>query len=80
MIVGIADIQRFKDLITKKEDFFLRQMNGSEFIMINKADVAKPGEIEEATAWLKGHFPDKEVIPVSVKENTNLERVYELME
>jgi len=79
MIIGIADIQRFNDLVTKKEDFFTRQMHGSEFIMINKADLAKPGEIENATAWLKSRFPDKEVIPVSVKENTNLERVFELM-
>jgi len=79
MIVGIADIQRFEDLITKKEDFFLRQMNGSEFIMINKADLAKPGQIEGATEWLKGHFPDKEVFPVSVKDGTNLDKVYGLM-
>ena len=79
MIIGIVDIQRFKDLVAKKEDFFTRQMHGSEFIMINKADLAKPGEIEDATAWLKSRFPDKEVIPVSVKENTNLERVFELM-
>ncbi len=80
MIVGIVDVQRFDDLIAKKEEFFTRQMHGSEFIMINKADIAKPGQIDSATAWLKSHFPEKEVIPVSVKENTNLERVYELME
>ena len=79
-IIGIADIQRFNDLITKKEEFFTRQMHAAEFIMINKADVAKPGEIEAATAWLQSRFPGRTVIPVSVKEGTNLDKVYELME
>lgn len=79
-IIGICDIQRFRDLIKKKEEFFTRQMQGSEFILINKADVAKEGEIEEATAWLNARFPNKPVIPVSVKEGTNLEKAYELIQ
>ena len=79
VIIGICDIQRFRDLIKKKEEFFSRQMQGSEFILINKADVAQPGEIEEATKWLSERFPDKPIIPVSVKDGTNLEKVYELI-
>ena len=79
-VIGIADIQRFNDLITKKEDFFTRQMHSAEFIMINKADLAKPGEIEHATKWLNDRFPGKDVIPVSVKEGTNLDKVYGMME
>ena len=80
VIIGIAYIQRFKDLIKKKEEFFTRQMQGSDFILINKSDLAKDGEIEEATAWLNGRFPGKEVIPVSVKEGTNLDKVFEMMQ
>ena len=79
IIIGIADIQRFNDLIKKKEEFFTRQMQGSEFILINKSDLAKPGEIENPTKWLNERFPDKEVIPVSVKDGTNLEKVYGMM-
>ncbi len=79
-IIGIVDVQRFEDLLAKKEDFFTRQMHGAEFIMINKADLAKPGQIEYATKWLNDRFPDKPVIPVSVKEGTNLEKVYGMME
>ena len=79
VIIGICDIQRFRDLIKKKEEFFTRQMQGSEFILINKADVAQPGEIEDATAWLSERFPNKPIIPVSVKDGTNLEKVYELI-
>lgn len=79
-IIGIADIQRFDDLIKKKEDFFTRQMHAAEFVMINKADLAKPGQIESATQWLNNAFPGKPVLPVSVKEGTNLDKVYEMME
>ena len=70
---------RIKDLIKKKEEFFTRQMQGSDFILINKCDVAQPGEIEDATAWLSERFPNKPIIPVSVKDGTNLEKVYELI-
>lgn len=80
VIIGICDIQRFKDLIKKKEEFFTRQMQGSDFILINKSDVATGNEIEEATSWLNDHFPNKPVIPVSVKEGTNLENAYELIQ
>ena len=80
VIIGICDIQRFRDLIKKKEEFFTRQMQGSDFILINKCDVAQPGEIEDATAWLSERFPNKPIIPVSVTEGTNLEKAYELIQ
>lgn len=79
-IVGIADIQRFQDLIKKKEDFFTRQMHGSDVILINKCDIAKDGEMDAAIDWLKARFPGKEIIPVSVKENINLDKAFEMIE
>jgi len=78
-IIGIADIQRFNDLIKKKEEFFTRQMTGSDFILINKCDLATPGQLETATDWLAKRFPDKTIMPVSVKEGTNLDKVYGMM-
>lgn len=79
IIIGIADIQRFDDLIKRKEEFFKRQMYGSDFILINKCDISTPEKIADATAWLHKEFPDKKVIPVSNKTNQNLDKVYELM-
>ncbi len=79
-IIGIADIQRFDDLITKKEEFFTRQMHAAEFVMINKCDLATPEQLQKATIWLNNAFPGKPVFPVSVKEGTNLDKVYEMME
>lgn len=79
VIVGIADIQRFKDLLRQREEFFTRQMQGSDFILINKSDLAGPGEIEGAAEWLSERFPGREIIPVSVKEGENLDKVYGMM-
>ena len=79
IVIGIADVQRFKDLIKKREGFFVEQMKGSDFILINKSDLAGPGDMESAMAWLSERFPETEVIPVSVKTGENLGRVYELM-
>jgi G3E family GTPase len=79
LIIGIADIQRFDDLIKRKEEFFKRQMFAADFVIINKSDLAAPGKMESATAWIKREYPDKEIIPVSTKTGENLERVFELM-
>lgn len=75
IIIGIADVQRFDDLIKKKEEFFKRQMHASDFILINKSDLATPEKIKEVTYWLNGEFPKIPVIPVSVKTGENLNLV-----
>ncbi len=79
IIIGVADIQRFDDLIKKKEEFFKRQMFGANFILINKADLASPEQLASAVAYLKREYPDKLIISVSNKTGQNLDKVYELM-
>ena len=78
-IIGVADVQRFEDLIKKKEEFFTMQMSHADFVLINKSDLAKEGQIEEITAWIKDKFPGKPIIPISAKTEENLDKVYELM-
>ncbi len=78
-IIGVADVQRFEDLIKKKEDFFRMQMSKADFIMINKKDLAKPGQIEEVTAYLNKEFPGKPVFAVSAKTDENIDQLYEMM-
>ena len=75
-IIGVADIQRFADLIKKKEQFFKMQMSKADFILINKMDLAKPGQLEEITGWLKKEYPDK---PISAKTDENIDKLYEMM-
>ena len=36
-IIGIVDIQRFDNFILRREDFFIRQMQGCEFILLTKS-------------------------------------------
>ena len=78
-IVGIVDVQRFDDLIKKKEEFFRRQMHGSDFILINKSDLATPEKMKEIKEWMASEFPSKPLLPISVKTGENLDKVYEMM-
>ncbi len=78
-IIGVADVQRFDDLVKKKEQFFKMQMSNSDFILINKKDLARPGQIEEVTAWLNEQFPGKPVFAISAKTDENIDKLYEMM-
>ena len=79
-IIGIADIQRFDDLIKKKEEFFKRQMFAADFILINKSDIAAPEKMAAAIGWLKKEYPEKPLFPVSAKTGENMEKIYEMMQ
>lgn len=79
IIIGVADIQRFDDLIKKKEDFFKRQMVGSDFILVNKSDTFTEERMDEVINWLRFEFRDREVIPISIKTGYNMDKVHELM-
>ena len=78
-IIGITDVERFLILVSKKEEFIKRQMSGADFVLINKKDLAKPGQIEEIQSWFSKEFPDKEVFVISAKTGENLESVYGMM-
>jgi len=78
-IIGITDVERFGILISKKEEFIKRQMAGADFVLINKKDLAKPGQIEEIQSWFTKEFPDKEVMVISAKTGDNMESVYGMM-
>ena len=78
-IIGITDVERFQILVSKKEEFIRRQMSGADFVLINKKDIAKPGQVEAIEAWFNKEFPDKEIMVVSAKTGENMESVYGMM-
>ncbi len=78
-IIGITDVERFGLLISKKEEFIKRQMSGADFVLINKIDIAKPGQIDDITAWFEKEFPEKEIFVISAKTGENMESVYGMM-
>ena len=78
-VIGVCDVQRFNDLIKKKEDFFKMQMQSADFVLINKSDLAAPGQIDEMKKWMTERFPEKKVEAISAKNDDNLDRIYEMM-
>ena len=79
IIVGVCDVQRFNDLIKKKEQFFKMQMSNADFILINKMDLAKEGQIDEMKGWLREQFPTKPMQEISAKTGENMDALYEMM-
>ncbi len=79
-IIGIADVQRFAMLVEKKAQFFKMQMSHADFVLINKCDIAKPGQIESIEKWFSEEFPGKQLMPISAKTGENLDKVYEMMQ
>ena len=78
-IIGVADVQRFEDLIKKKEQFFKMQMSGADFVLINKCDLATPEKIEQIKAWVHESFPEKPSQEISAKTGENMDKLYEMM-
>ena len=78
-IIGITDVERFELLVSKKQEFIRRQMMGADFVLINKKDIAKPGQIEFIEEWFKNEFPEKKIMIISAKTGDNLESVYGMM-
>ncbi len=79
-IIGITDVERFEILVSKKEEFIKRQMIEADFVLINKIDLAKPGQVESIEGWFNKEFPGKKVMTISAKTGENMESVYEMME
>ena len=79
-VIGVCDVQRFEDLIKKKEQFFKMQMSSADFVLINEADLAKPGQSEAMKKWINEQFPGKPVESISAKGDTNMDKVYEMMQ
>lgn len=79
-IIGVTDVERFQILLDKKEAFFRMQMSKADFVLINKADLAKPGQIDSIKSWFGKEFPDKPLQVISAKTGENLDKLYEMMQ
>jgi len=78
-VIGITDVERFEILVSKKEEFIKRQMAAADFVLINKKDLAKPGQVENIQKWFDKELPDKQIMVVSAKTGENMESVYGMM-
>ena len=78
-IIGITDVERFQILVSKKEEFIKKQMEAADFVLINKLDLAQPGQIDEIKEWFGKEFPSKEVFAISAKTGDNMDTIYGMM-
>ncbi|MCL2143785.1 MAG: GTPase [Methanomassiliicoccaceae archaeon] len=65
VIVGLADSKRFDELMSNKEEFFRRQLQASDFIVITKIDITDKKETDRVADELRGMHPGKDIVYVS---------------
>ena len=76
-IIGLADVERFDILLEKKEEFYKMQMSGADLVLINKVDLAQPGQVDHISQWVAQNFPGKPVEAVSAKTGENMDKLYD---
>lgn len=72
-IVGICDAYRFETLKSKKEDFLRMQLSKSDYLWINKIDIADFEKVFEASSWLREICPGRPIFMISGKTEEGLE-------
>ncbi len=78
-VVGMLDGPRYDIFITKKKDFYIKQLSGSDIIAINKKDLTSPEKMEEITEWLNSEFPGVKVIPMCATTGEGVKEVFEVI-
>ena len=78
-IIGLCDLKKFNALVQKREQFFKLQLQDADFILMNKADLVGPEDIEKVDSWIRERFPGKKTMAVSIKDEDNMAAVYDLM-
>ena len=78
-VVGMLDGPRYDIFITKKKDFYVKQLSGSDIIAINKKDLTSPEKMEEITGWLNSEFPGVKVIPMCATTGEGVKEVFEVI-
>ena len=72
-IIGICDAHRFATLVSKKEDFLRMQLSRSDYLWINKVDIADFQQIFDVSSWLRQICPGAPIFMVSGKTGEGLD-------
>ena len=78
-VVGMLDGPRYDIFITKKKDFYVKQLSGSDIIAINKMDLTPPEKMKEINDWLNSEFPSVKVIPMCATSGEGVKEVFEVI-
>ena len=75
-IIGILDAPRYDLFITKKKEFYLKQLEYSDVIAINKKDLVDASKMEEIEEWAREEFPKAKVVPMCAITGEGFEEVF----
>ena len=78
-IVGMLDGPRFDLFVSRKAEFYLKQLKDSDIIAVNKMDVTPEGEFDRIKAWCNDNIPGAEVVPTCALTGENLDKVFSVI-
>ena len=78
-VIAMLDGPRYDIFVTKKKDFYVKQLSGSDIIAINKKDLTPPEKMEEITEWLKSTFPGVRIVPMCATTGEGVNEVFEVI-
>ena len=78
-VIAMLDGPRYDIFVTKKKDFYVKQLSGSDIIVINKKDLTPPEKMEEITEWLKSTFPGVRIVPMCATTGEGVNEVFEVI-
>ena len=78
-VVGMLDGPRYDIFITKKKDFYIKQLTGADIIAVNKKDLISEDKLKEITSWVKETFPGVKVVPMCAVTGEGVKEVFEVI-
>ena len=78
-VVGILDGPRFDIFITKKKEFYIKQLKDSDVLAINKKDLISEEKLKEIIAWANTEFPGMKVVPMCAITGEGIDEVFEVL-
>lgn len=79
-IVGILDCLRFDIFITKKKDFYLKQLMCSDILVVNKKDLVSEEKLHSIVDQVSWMFPNMKIISMSATSGDGVLEVLEVLQ
>ncbi|MCQ2052567.1 MAG: GTPase [archaeon] len=78
-IVGILDCLRFDIFITKKKDFYLKQLMHSDVLVVNKKDLVSEKKLQSIVGQVSEMFPNIKIISMSATSGDGVLEILEVL-
>ena len=77
--VAMLDGPRYDIFITKKKDFYIKQLSGSDIIAVNKKDLVSEEKLNSIMEWVKETFPGVKVVPMCAVTGEGVDEVFQVI-